>query len=283
MPKKYLIKFSVTAVLFLSALQSMAFAREEAGTAEMIRRITPPISVVREAPVKKDEWYFDSYYEPNLVIQGNRTGRWSELTNTFGYTHNNIQGYFNVQEFDRFGNNDRTANWGSYVSMKDSYAHMELGFGWYVDYIYNFQTIAEYGHKLIKDVYWQMGYNYRAYKKSGDTHNIYPGLIYYFGDNYISANYGASWIESREPASFGTARGSFAITDFLRLYAGAAFGERLYDIYGRAATKEPGYILFVGINTKVYKGISFRIGYIYGAEKPKFQKHGMHYGLMVKF
>ncbi len=283
MPDKFLIKISIASALFLSAMPSSLFAREEAGTADMIRKIVPPIAVVKEVPEKKDEWYFDSYYEPNLVIQGNRTGRWSELTNTFGYTHKNVQGYFNVQEFDRLGQNDYTANWGSYVTMKDSYAHMELGFGWDVDYIYNFQTIAEYGHKFVKNVYWQMGYNYRAYETSGDTHNVYPGLIYYFGDSYLSANYGASWIESRDPASFGTARGSFAITDFLQLYAGVAFGQRLYDIYAKRASKEPGYILFIGTNIKFYKSINFRIGYIYGAEKPKFQKHGMQYGLMVKF
>ena len=88
---------------------------------------------------------------------------------------------------------------------------------------------------------------------------------------------------AREPASFGTVRGSFAITEFLRLYAGAAFGERLYDIYGHQATKEPGYILFIGLNTKVYKGISARAGYSYSAEDPKFIKRSLNFGLSAKF
>ena len=100
----------------------------------MLRTITPPLSVVQQQPEKKDQWYFDSYYEPNLVIEGNKTGRWDELTNTFGYIHQNVQGYFDVSQYDRLGNNDYTANFGSYINFKDSsYVHMETGFGWDVN------------------------------------------------------------------------------------------------------------------------------------------------------
>ena len=277
-------KFIYVIIFVLAAVPLKAFGAEQGETEKLVRQITPPISIIREEVPKKDQWYFDSYYEPSLVIEANKTGRWDELTNTFGYIHQNVQGYFSVSEYDRLGQNDYTANWGTYLTFKDSYAHIETGFGWDIDYIYNFQTIAEYGHKLTKDVFWQIGYNYRAYHYSGDVHNVYPGLIYYFGDNYISANYGGGWIESRDFASFGTVKGSFAITEFLRLYAGTAFGERLYDIFGiNPANKETGYILFAGTSFKCYKGISCRFGYIYGAEKPKFQKHGVSYDLTVKF
>lgn len=282
MNRGIIIITALFSALALTVLPSSAFGRTE-GSEDMIRTMTPPVEVIEKVIPEKDEWYFDSFYEPSVIIQGNRTGRWSELTTTFGYSHKNVQGYFNVQQWDRIGNNDYTANWGAYLNFKDSYARMETGFGWDIDYMHDFQAIAEYGHKLIKTVYWQVGYNYRMYRRSGDSHTMYPGLIYYFGDSYISANYGAGWIESRDAANFGTVRGSFAITSFLKLFAGAAFGERLYDIYGKSARKEPGYILFIGINSKLYKGISWRIGYVYGAEQPKFQKHGMHYALMVKF
>ena len=137
--------------------------------------------------------------------------------------------------------------------------------------------------KLIKDLFWQIGYNYRAYHTSGDVHNVYPGLIYYFGDNYISANYQASFIESRDTASLGIVKGNFAITEFLHYYAGIAFGQRPYDILGIQAYKETGYILFTGLNLNLYKGINCRVGYSYGTETPKFIKHGMNCGLTAKF
>ena len=283
MPPRHTRNCLFAAIFFVSVVPATIFAAEQTDTERLIRRITPPLSVLKETVEKKDQWYFDSFYEPSLVVEGNRTGHWDELTNTFGYIHKNVHGYFSVSEFDRLGNNDYTANFGSYLTFKDSYAHIETGFGWDVNYIYNFQTIAEYAHKLIKDVYWQIGYNYRAYHTSGDVHNVYPGLIYYFGDHYISANYGVSWIESRDAAHFGIVKGNFAITDFLRLYGGVAFGERLYDIYGIHAHSETGYIVFTGVTLNVYKGITCRVGCGYGTEKPKFIKRSLDFGATVKF
>jgi YaiO family outer membrane protein len=260
-----------------------AFAADQGETERLLRRITPPISIVEEKVEKKDELYVDAYYEPSGIIQGNKTGRWCEQTNTFGYTHKNVQGYFSVSQYDRFNDDDRTANWGSYLSFKDSYAHIEAGFGREVNYIYNFQSIAEYGHKLMKDVFWQIGYAYRMYRSTGDVHNIYPGLIYYFGDNYISANYQVSCIESRDAASIGIVKGVFNITKFLSFSAGTAFGERPYDILGIQAPKEKGYIVFGGINLNIYKGVTFRFGGSYGVEAPKFIKRSLSFGLNAKF
>ena len=283
MPYGHIKSYILAAILLFAALPANLFAAEQAETEKLIRRITPPISVLEEKPEKKDEWYFDSYYSPSLVLEGNRTGHWDEQNNTFGYIHKNVQGYFSISEYDRLGNNDYTANFGSYLTFKDSYAHIETGFGWDVDYIYNFQAIAEYGHKLIKDVFWQVGYNYRAYHLSGDSHNFYPGLIYYFGEHYLSANYGMTWIEGRSMGEFGLLKGSFKITDFLRFYGGTAFGEWLYDIFGLPARTETGYIAFTGVNLNVYKGISCRVGCSYGTEKPKFVKRTLDFGLNVKF
>ncbi len=278
------IKFASLCVFSLMAIMpENTFCTDQGETERMIRHITPPMAVIKEEIKAKDQWYVDYYYEPSVIIQGNRTGRWSENTTTFGYIHENVHGYFFVTEMDRLGDNDYNANWGTYITLKDAYVHMETGFGWNINYTYDLQTIAEYGHKLIKNVFWQVGYNYRCYRTAGDVHNIYPGLIYYFGDNYISINNGISCIESRDAANFGTVKGMFAITDFLKLYAGVAFGERLYDIYGYSAAKEKGYILFIGTSIKVYKGINCRVGFIYGREEPKFEKHGMHYNITMKF
>ena len=72
-------------------------------------------------------------------------------------------------------------------------------------------------------------------------------------------------------------------TAILRYYAGIAFGQRPYDIFGIQAYKETGYILFTGLNLNLYKGINCRVGYSYGTETPKFIKHGLSCGLTVKF
>ncbi|MFA5143060.1 MAG: hypothetical protein WC522_02665 [Candidatus Omnitrophota bacterium] len=281
-----ILKPVLAATFVLAVLSPRLFAAEPGETEKMLRRITPPISVIKEMEVEakpKDQWYFDSFYEPSLILQGNKTGRWGELTNTFGYAHQNIQGYFSVSEYDRFGNNDYNANFGSYINMKNSYLRLESGFGWNVNYTYDFQAIGEYAHKLIKDVFWQVGYNYRMYRTSGDSHNVYPGLIYYFGGHYIAANYGIGWIESRDDAHFGVIKGDFKITDFLRLSGGTAFGERLYDIFGRHAHSETGYIVFSGLSLNLYKGITCRVGCSYGTEKPKFIKRSLNFGLNFKF
>jgi hypothetical protein len=259
-----------------------AYAVEQAETERLLRRITPPLAIAEKKEKVKDEWYVDGFYEPSDILQGSSTGHWNEITTLFGYIHKNLRGYFSVSQLERFDNKDYTYNFGAYYSFKDCYFHEEIGFGWDVNYIYKFQNIVEYGHRLVKDVFWQIGYNYRGYG-AGDTHVVYPGLIYYFGDNYMSADYGISMIEGRGSGSFGTVKGSFAITNFLNLYGGAAFGQWLYDIYGLKASNEAGYILFTGINMKVYKGINARFGYSYGTENPKFIKRSLDFGLSVKF
>ena len=261
-----------------------AYGAEEGETARMIRRITPPLYVIekKEEEKKKDSWYLDTFYETSGILQGNKTGRWDELDTLFGYIHQNVQGYLSFSQLERFDVKDYTVNFGTYITLKDSYVHLEGGFGWDISYIYQFQSIAEYGHKLYKTLFWQMGYAYRDYL-SNDTHLVYPGLIYYFGDSYMSATYGASFIESRDTASFGTVKGDFAITDFLRWTAGVAFGQRLYDIFELDAAQENGYILFTGLTVKIYKGIVGKVGYSYGTEDPKFVKRSINFDLTVKF
>lgn len=257
-------------------------AAEQADNEQLLRKMTPPLEIVREQVEKKDEMYFDAFYDPSDVIQGSRTGYWDELITTFGYIHRTVHSYVSVSQLERFDNKDYTANIGAYLSLKDSYAHIEAGFGWDVDYIYKFQSIAEYGHKLYKTLFGQIGYIYRAYG-TDDTHLVCPGLIYYFGDSYLSVNYGVSFMEAHDTAHLGTVKGDFAITDFLHWSCGVAFGERLYDINGFDARAEQGYILFTGCTITLYKGISFRAGYSYGAEKPKFIKRGINFALSARF
>ena len=276
--KLIIISITISAVLFSASNSTAA----EVDTERLLRRMTPPLAIVKETTTK-DEMYFDAYYEPSDIVQGSRSGHWSENTITYGYNHDKVQGYGSVTRYERFSNRDFTANIGAYFNFPDSYIHSEVGVGWYTTYIYNLMVLNEYGHKLYKDVFWQIGYNFRKYNNSNDSHMIYPGLIYYFGDSYMSANYGATLIEGRGTGSFGNFRGDFAITEFLHLTSGVAVGQWLYDIYGLAPSKEFGYILSTGLTAKVYKGISARVGYSYSTEEPKFIKRSLMFGLSAKF
>jgi len=274
----------LSAALVLSvALLPTAHAAQDGDTERLIRRITPPIQVIEGKIEKKDHVLVDSFYETSNVVQGARTGHWNEITTLFGYTHRNITSYVSNTQFERFDNKDYTMNIGSYMSFPDSgYAHIETGFGWMVDYLYKFIAIAEYGHRAYKTLYWQLGYSYRGYA-SDDVHMIYPGLIYYFGDSYLAADFGINITENHDTAYFGTFKGNCAITDFLNLWGAISFGEKLYDIYGFDAHEETGYILSIGLTYKVYKDIKLRFGYSYGEEAPKFIKRSVNFAAQVKF
>lgn len=277
------LRFFLIFIILSFFVSSNSYPAEKADTERLIKQMTAPTFIVEGAEAKKDQMLVDSFFEYSNISQGATKGHWWESTNRFGYTHKNIQGYLSLSQFNRLGNNDYVVNAGSYLNFDNAYAHIEAGFGGDVDFIYKFQSILEYGHRLYKDVYWQLGYSYRNYQNSGDTSLVYPGLIYYFGDNYLSANYGVSMIEGRGAGNFGTVRGNFTITKFLQFWSGAAFGQWLYDIYGFPASKENGYILFAGTTFNIYKDIDFRVGYSYGAEKPNFIKRSVDFDLTVKF
>lgn len=277
------ILFFLTLSLSTAAVRISYAAGEQGETARLIQReMIPPISVLKKEEPKKDQWLLDSFYEPSDIMQGNRTGHWNELTNLYAYIHQNIRGYVSVSQLERFDDKDYTANIGSYINLPSSYIHFEGGFGWKVNYIYKMQTILEYGHKLYENLYWQTGYNWRNYS-THDTHLVYPGLIYYFGDSYIGGDWGIIYKEHSSTGYLGTIKGNFALTKFLNLYGGVAVGQRLYDIYELKARKENGYILFMGLIYNIYKGWTGRFGVSYGTEQPKFIKRSLDFGLSLKF
>lgn len=272
----------IVSVLLFVLICTPAFAAERSETEALVREITPPISVLELKPEKKDQIVIDSYYEGSDIIQGSRTGHWTEFTNHFGYSHNNVYGYMVVSEYERFDNKDYYAGFGAYFNFPKSYVHAEAGFSWDIDYLYKFQSITEYGRNITDGLFWQVGYNYRAYG-TDDVHLIYPGLIYYFGDSYINADWGTAFMEGHDTAYFGTVKGSFAVTKFLQWWGGVSVGERLYDIFELDAHEEFGYALFTGLTFNVYKGVSIRGGYSYGTEEPKFIKRSLNFAVSVKF
>jgi hypothetical protein len=275
-------RIAIVIILVISAF-SIVYAAGESQTEQLLRTpILRPQAVSEEKPKEKGEFSFDSYYEPSKVVQGSRPGRWTEITNRIGYKYRNIQGYVTMSQWNRFSVNNYTANFGTYLNFPNSYAHIEAGWGWDVTYMYKFQSIIEYGHRLHKNLFWQAGYNFRNYVLN-DTHMIYPGLIYYFGDNYISVDYGLSITESRGTASFGTVKGNFALTKRVSLLLGTAIGRRLYDIFELPAYDQFGYIIFTGLNFNVCPWAVARVGYSYGTEKPDFIKRSITSSISLKF
>lgn len=266
-------------ILFLVVTISYGFAAEQGETAKLLTTLRPS-----PMPVTKDKLYMDANYEMSDVIVGANTGHWIEFVNTFGYFHDKFFSYFYTDQYDRLGDFNYTANTGTYINIdKDQNCHFEAGFGWAVSYIYSFQTITEYSHRLYKNLFWTMGYNFRGYKETGNTHVVYPGAILYFGDHYVSANWGTNFIEGRDIGYTGTFKGDFAITNFLRYSIGVALGERLYDIFPQKSSREFGYIIFTGLTLTVYKDINAKLGVSYSQEEPKFIKRSLNCALSVKF
>ena len=268
--------------VFLSLLLPLDIYASEQGAGETARLLTtlrPP-----PKPVTKDKIYLDANYEMSDVMIGANTGHWIEFINTYGYFHDKFFSYFYTDHYDRLNNKDYTANIGTYITIDENQnMHIEGGVGWAVDYIYKMQLITEYSHRLYKSLFWRLGWNYRD-NKTGTTNVIYPGLICYFGDHYISADWGTNIIECRGIGYTGSFKGDFAITDFLRYWVGVAFGERLYDTFGlNKPSAEYGYILFNGLTLTIYKDISAKMGFSYGYENPKFIKRSLYCALSIKF
>ena len=278
---KALKNFSILILLILLIIPFNCYAAEQ-GAGETARLLT----TLRPAPkpVTKDNIYMDANYEMSDVMIGANTGHWIEFVNTFGYHHQNIFSYFYTDQYDRLNNKDYTGNLGSYITIDENQnAHFEMGWGWAVDYIYKMEMTMEYSHRFYKNLFWQLGWNYRD-NKTGTTNVIYPGFIYYFGDNYISGNWGTNIIESRGIGYTGSFKGDFTMTSFLHYWLGVAFGERLYDTYGLPKpSSEYGYIIFNGLTLTVFKDISAKVGVSYGYENPKFIKRSLYSALSIKF
>ena len=267
-------------VFFLTVLASVCAAEQGAGeTAKLFTTLRPP-----PKPVTQDKTYMDATYDMSNVLIGTTRGNWIEFINTYGYFHDKFFSYFYTDQYSRLSNKDYTANLGTYVTIdQNQNFHIEGGVGWCVDYVYKMQLITEYSHRLYKNLFWRLGWNYRD-NKTGTTNIIYPGLICYFGDHYISADWGTNIIEGRGIGYTGSFKGDFVITPFLHLTGGVALGERLYDTFGLAKpSAEYGYILFSGLNFIVFKDISAKVGASYSYENPKFIRRGMTFSLSVKF
>jgi len=277
--------FLISAFLFGGVILEALASEEHSETERFLRRkVSPPAATLDEVIKKKDEWYIEGYYEPSTIRAGSLTGRWSEYIEKFGYIHNNVHAYMWLTEIDKLENNDYLFNVGAYYNFKNSYVHHEIGFGWSDDFVYKFQNLVTLGVRMFKDkdLFWQAGYVFRDCAIR-DTHIIYPGIVYRFGENLINVTYAASIINGRGTANQGLLRGDFAITEFIKLSGGIALGERLFDAAGLAARLERGYLIFGSVDTIFYKRLHLKVGYSYGREDPKFLKHSMNFAVSMHF
>jgi YaiO family outer membrane protein len=261
-------------------MPSFVFASDRTTVEQQLKEKAMPIA--QEQAKKK--LYLSSDYEYGWVTQALRKGKWGVLTNDVMYSVNDfLLPYFEATTQDRFGQTDYTFDAGTYLKFKDaSYLRSEIGFGDHITYVYQFQSRLEYQHRLFKNYFWQLGYRYLNYADN-DVFIGYPGLVYYFGDNYITIFYNTSHTEGRGNAQWGTVKGNFSLTDRLDAWLGAAVGERLYDIQLLPPSNQYGYIAFCGFDFKIVKDLSLRLGFSYSKEKPSFTKRGLDIGLAYKF
>jgi YaiO family outer membrane protein len=241
-----------------------------------------------EKPEYKEKIYIHSFYEYNFVKQrGKGHGEWQVLTSRIAYLNNGVQQpYVDVNYYKRFADEELTLEAGSYFKFQDGYIHPYGGFGRMDNegppFMYNWKGGLEVEHKLFDTVYLNVEGTYLN-KLPDDVYVLTPGLVYYFGDHYISADYGLTLIVTRGWGQFGTVRGNFVITKHITFFGGGAVGEWLYDIFGLPPQKEKGYLFFTGLNVNVTDNIMLRVSVSWAHEDPQFEKTGINSGLAIKF
>ncbi|MDD5454595.1 MAG: YaiO family outer membrane beta-barrel protein [Candidatus Ratteibacteria bacterium] len=268
-------------VIFLIILISPAASSPETSDAE---------SSVKEKEIKvnlpkKGKFYLSSYYDYGWVNQNAREGRWTEWTNTISYTVNDyFTPYAEVNNFQRFDSQYYTLGLGSLLRFEDNSSwDAQIVFGSDIDYVYSFQGRIKYEHRMFGNYFWTLGYRYSDYADN-DVFITYPGLIYYFGDNFLSATYNNTFTETRGVAHSGTLKGYFVLNENLNFWLGTAAGERLYDIDETLnASAQSGYIIFTGLDYSIFEAASLILGFSYSQEEPDFIKRSLQLGLSFKF
>jgi len=272
--------------LFLFGLLSLIFSFNvfSADKTEAERQVKERI--LPEIKKEEQKLIFNSYYEYSWIKQGQRKGDWKLLAETLAYRINDyITPYIETDTWHRLGEKDYTISAGSYFRFKDSpsYLRTELGWGADIDYVYKFKSTTEYGHRLFGNLYGEFGYKFLNYTDN-DVYIMYPGLVYYFGDSYVTLFYNNSITESRGMAQWGTIKGDLKINDRLDFFLGTAIGERLYDINDLSdASKQYGYIWFASFDYKLTKNINLRLGGSYSMEKPSFIKRSIDFAFVFKY
>jgi|WetSurMetagenome_2_1015567.scaffolds.fasta_scaffold163541_2 YaiO family outer membrane protein len=224
------------------------------------------------------------YDENGRVTMGERNGLWRTVTGDLSVTINKRwTPYLEAIAYHRFGEQDYTWALGAYGKLSwDDYIQLEAGLGANRDFVYKWQARGEYERKLARNIFGALGYSYRDYEISR-VNILYPGVIYYFGENYASAYYNLAHTSNRGTAGSATLKSSFIIRRLVHVWLGTSFGERLYDVNELPAADQKGYIIFYGLDFNVTKLLNVRLGSSYGREKPDFVIRSLDAGLAVRF
>ncbi len=225
----------------------------------------------------------DSSYEYSWVRLGPRKTFWKLLTSRLMYFVKGHLPYVEFNHFDRDRRDDYTINFGSYFNFENSSFHFESGFGMNVDYIYRFQLTSDYTHRIYESLFGKIGGRYLEYE-SGDAFIASPGIVYYFGDHYLTADYNMVATEARRVAHSGLLRLNYAfIPNRLYAYSGGGIGQRLYDVYSLDSSKQGGFIVFSGLELRLLRDVKGRIGYSHSEERPNFIKKSLDFSMSLKF
>jgi YaiO family outer membrane protein len=191
--------------------------------------------------------------------------------------------YFDVAYYQRDGVGDYALTAGSYFKLGPDTLQVEAGAGLNVDFIYQFQSTVEYQYRLANNLYGKIRARYMRYDTAGDVWVGSPvGLIYYFGDNYVTADYDCSSTAGRGTAQWGSVKADFTVNPRWGLYTGAAVGERLFDMSELPASLENGYILFAGVRFRLLKDAQLTTGISYSEEQPTFIQRSIDVSLSIK-
>lgn len=203
---------------------------------------------------------------------------WTELMLNLTEHHPYIDGSF----YERNGVNDQKIDFGDYLSFAGGPLHVESGFGITQNYLYKFQLSYDYQHRVAGNFFAKIGSRYLDYA-AGQVGVNTVGVLYYFGDNYVEADYGLSLTEARGLAQWGSGRINAVLTPRWTAWAGFAAGQRLYDIFPLPARDQEGDILFAGMDFRVIENLKMRAGFTYAEEAPAFVSRGVDGGLALRF
>ena len=195
----------------------------------------------------------------------------------------NATPYVDLAYFERDHIGDYAFTAGSFFKLGKDILQLEAGAGMKIDFIYQLQTTAEYDYHLCNNLYGKVRARYLHYESAGDVWVGSPlGLIYYFGDNYITADYDLSSTAGRGTAQWGSLKADFTVNPRWGFYTGAAAGERLFDMSELPASLENGFILFTGVRFRVLKNAQLTTGVSYSEERPTFIQRSIDVTLSIK-
>jgi YaiO family outer membrane protein len=223
------------------------------------------------------------HFEQAWVEFGSREVLWRSVTARFAALDRGVhRAYLDLGRIERDGEPDYTLDYGMYRRFASGYAHGELGIGFDVDYVHNFQCRAELAHRISG--HWVGKAGVRAFfRETRDVLIVSPGLTHYFGNHYWRVECGVSLTEGRGEAYWAAGRLNLLLRPYLAWWAGGAAGDRLYDVDPTVDDRPYGYVLYTGFDFNLDGGIFLGTGYSYAWEDPDFKKQGLDFRLTVKF